>query len=240
MLTQTSVKKSLAYSTIAQMGFMMLQCGLGAFSAAMLHILAHSLYKAHAFLSSGNVITERAAITRWCPAGSPVGWSKIVAAAAVVRICLGISFMIFRNQPADQARRTVAGRNTVFGIDLLGWASHAKRQSQAAGSGNDWRGRVVSGVLRQLRRRRPDCCDESSRQYCTGRGLVCRVARVGWFWWHVLAAGDLAQWSWDGQVQQVAHSRKQRILLESTLRRVFGSLAQREERESASKAMPTA
>ncbi len=38
MLTQTSVKKSLAYSTIAQMGFMMLQCGLGAFSAAMLHI----------------------------------------------------------------------------------------------------------------------------------------------------------------------------------------------------------
>ncbi len=36
----------------------MLQCGLGAFSAAMLHILAHSLYKAHAFLNSGNVIAE--------------------------------------------------------------------------------------------------------------------------------------------------------------------------------------
>ena len=59
MLTQTSVKKSLAYSTIAQMGFMMLQCGLGAFSAAMLHIVAHSLYKAYAFLSSGNVIEEQ-------------------------------------------------------------------------------------------------------------------------------------------------------------------------------------
>jgi NAD(P)H-quinone oxidoreductase subunit 5 len=64
MLTQTSVKKSLAYSTIGQMGFMMLQCGLGAFSAAMLHILAHSLYKAHAFLSSGNAASryERIAI----------------------------------------------------------------------------------------------------------------------------------------------------------------------------------
>lgn len=57
MLTQTSVKRSLAYSTIAQMGFMMLQCGLGAFSAAMLHILAHSLYKAHAFLNSGSGFT---------------------------------------------------------------------------------------------------------------------------------------------------------------------------------------
>ena len=58
MMTQTSVKKALAYSTIAQMGFMMLQCGLGAFSAAMLHILAHSLYKAYAFLNSGNVLVE--------------------------------------------------------------------------------------------------------------------------------------------------------------------------------------
>lgn len=55
-LTQTSVKRALAWSTIAQMGFMMLQCGLGAFSAATLHILAHSLYKSHAFLISGSVI----------------------------------------------------------------------------------------------------------------------------------------------------------------------------------------
>lgn len=58
MLTQTSIKKKLAYSTIAQMGFMLLQCGLGAYSIAMLHILAHSIYKAHAFLSSGSVLTQ--------------------------------------------------------------------------------------------------------------------------------------------------------------------------------------
>ena len=56
MLTQTSIKRSLAYSTVAQMGFMMLQCGLGAYTAAMLHIIAHALYKAHAFLSSGSVL----------------------------------------------------------------------------------------------------------------------------------------------------------------------------------------
>lgn len=58
MMTQSSVKRALAYSTIAQMGFMMLQCGLGVFSAAMLHIIAHSLYKAHAFLSSGSVVSQ--------------------------------------------------------------------------------------------------------------------------------------------------------------------------------------
>jgi NAD(P)H-quinone oxidoreductase subunit 5 len=56
MLTQTSIKKSLAYSTVAQMGYMMLQCGLGAFSLAALHLVAHSLYKAHTFLSSGSAI----------------------------------------------------------------------------------------------------------------------------------------------------------------------------------------
>jgi NAD(P)H-quinone oxidoreductase subunit 5 len=58
MITQTSVKRSLAFSTIAQMGFMMLQCGLGAFSLALFHIVAHSLYKAHAFLSSGRTIDQ--------------------------------------------------------------------------------------------------------------------------------------------------------------------------------------
>ncbi len=56
MLAQPSVKRALAYSTIAQMGFMMLQCGLGAFGLALLHIVAHSLYKAHAFLSAGSTI----------------------------------------------------------------------------------------------------------------------------------------------------------------------------------------
>jgi NAD(P)H-quinone oxidoreductase subunit 5 len=56
MLTQTSVKASLAWSTIAQMGFMMLECGLGAFSAALLHIVGHSVYKAHAFLTAGSVV----------------------------------------------------------------------------------------------------------------------------------------------------------------------------------------
>jgi NAD(P)H-quinone oxidoreductase subunit 5 len=62
MLTQPTIKGSLAWSTVAQMGFMLFQCGLGAFSAALLHIIAHSLYKAHAFLSSGSVIAERSGL----------------------------------------------------------------------------------------------------------------------------------------------------------------------------------
>lgn len=64
MLAQPSVKRALAYSTIAQMGFMILQCGLGAYGLALLHIVAHSLYKAHAFLTAGSTVgaVPRAAI----------------------------------------------------------------------------------------------------------------------------------------------------------------------------------
>ncbi len=70
MLAQPSVKRALAYSTIAQMGFMILQCGLGAFALALLHIVAHSLYKAHAFLHAGSTIgaVPRAAIRLKTPA----------------------------------------------------------------------------------------------------------------------------------------------------------------------------
>lgn len=57
-LTQTSVKTALSYSSIAHMGFSLLVCGLGAFPAAMLHLVAHSFYKAHSFLSSGSVIDQ--------------------------------------------------------------------------------------------------------------------------------------------------------------------------------------
>lgn len=53
MWAQTSVKKSLAWSTVAQMGFMMVECGVGAYSIAIAHILGHGFYKANSFLLSG-------------------------------------------------------------------------------------------------------------------------------------------------------------------------------------------
>jgi NAD(P)H-quinone oxidoreductase subunit 5 len=56
MITQSSVKVSLAYSSAAHMGFMLMLCGFGAHPVAIIHLIAHSFYKAHAFLSSGSVI----------------------------------------------------------------------------------------------------------------------------------------------------------------------------------------
>jgi NAD(P)H-quinone oxidoreductase subunit 5 len=56
LLTQHSIKGGLGYSSAAHMGFMLTICGLGVYSAAILHLVAHSFYKAHAFLSSGSVV----------------------------------------------------------------------------------------------------------------------------------------------------------------------------------------
>jgi NAD(P)H-quinone oxidoreductase subunit 5 len=88
MLTQTSVKGALAWSTVAQMGFMMLQCGLGAFAAALLHIVAHSLYKAHAFLSSGSVIDLARASWTPSPGGQPHPARVLMAILLVLAIGL--------------------------------------------------------------------------------------------------------------------------------------------------------
>lgn len=58
MLTRISIKVRLAWSTLAQMGFMVLECGLGLYQLAALHLIGHSLYKAHAFLSSGDAVRQ--------------------------------------------------------------------------------------------------------------------------------------------------------------------------------------
>jgi NADH-quinone oxidoreductase subunit L len=56
MLTQNDIKKTLGFSTIGQMGYMIMECGLGAFALAVFHLIAHGLFKATAFLNCGNVI----------------------------------------------------------------------------------------------------------------------------------------------------------------------------------------
>jgi len=56
MLTQNDIKKTLGFSTIGQMGYMIMECGLGAFALAVFHLVAHGLFKATVFLNCGNVI----------------------------------------------------------------------------------------------------------------------------------------------------------------------------------------
>jgi NADH-quinone oxidoreductase subunit L len=55
-ITQNDIKKVLAYSTVSQLGFMFLACGVGAFIIAIFHVMTHAFFKALMFLGAGSVI----------------------------------------------------------------------------------------------------------------------------------------------------------------------------------------
>jgi NAD(P)H-quinone oxidoreductase subunit 5 len=58
-LLQTDIKRMLACSTMGQMGFMVMQCGMGLFAPAVSHLCWHGLFKAYLFLSAGSVVEEK-------------------------------------------------------------------------------------------------------------------------------------------------------------------------------------
>ncbi|GGE78562.1 NADH dehydrogenase subunit L [Streptosporangium jomthongense] len=83
MMTQHSVKHALAWSTCAQMGFMLFEIGMGAYTLALLHLLAHSLYKAHSFLASGRTV-KASAVGIFMQQRAPAGgfWALLTGALA--------------------------------------------------------------------------------------------------------------------------------------------------------------
>lgn len=128
MLTQPAVKTSLAWSTVAQMGFMIMQCGLALNAIALLHIVAHSLYKAHAFLSSGMAVETVAANRRPGPVAIPsaanVGRAFLIALA--VYAVAGLAFGILGKPPQVVA----LGAILIFGVAYIltqGFAGAAPR-----------------------------------------------------------------------------------------------------------------
>ncbi len=117
MLTQSAVKTSLAWSTVAQMGFMILQCGLALFPIALLHIVAHSLYKAHAFLSSGTAVEAVIAARRPGPVAVPD--ARAVARAFLIALVIyavaGLAFGFWHKPPQALA----LGAILIFGVAYL-------------------------------------------------------------------------------------------------------------------------
>ncbi len=92
LLTQPSVKVALGYSSAAHMGFMLLVCGMGVYPAVLLHLVAHSFYKAHAFLSSGSVVAEARAAGVVIP--RRLGRSLRLAASAAVALAIYLALAV--------------------------------------------------------------------------------------------------------------------------------------------------
>lgn len=93
MLTRISIKVRLAWSTVAQMGFMLLECGLGLYTLAALHLIGHSLYKAHAFLSASTVVRQTRLQAMHGPA-SPLLASLLLGPAIAMAIVLLVQWAV--------------------------------------------------------------------------------------------------------------------------------------------------
>ncbi len=100
MMTRISIKVALAWSTCAQMGFMLMQCGLGLYDLALLHIVAHSLYKAYAFLTAGTAV-EQSRLHQMTPSASPMSVQAWLASALVGAGIVATAALAWAIRPAD-------------------------------------------------------------------------------------------------------------------------------------------
>ncbi len=119
MLTQSVVKTALAWSTVAQMGFMLLQCGLGLWPLALLHIVAHSLYKAHAFLASGGAVHAVLQARTPGPIAAPdfAAVARSFALAIILYIAVAAGFGWIAGPNSAQA--LALGAILIFGVAYL-------------------------------------------------------------------------------------------------------------------------
>jgi NADH:ubiquinone oxidoreductase subunit 5 (subunit L)/multisubunit Na+/H+ antiporter MnhA subunit len=119
MLTQSAVKTALAWSTVGQMGFMLLQCGLGLWPLALLHIVAHSLYKAHAFLASGGAVRAVLQVRRpgaiAVPDLAAVARSFALALVLYAAVASGFAWGVGQKSPQALA----LGAILIFGVAYL-------------------------------------------------------------------------------------------------------------------------
>ncbi len=122
-LMQHDVKRMLACSTMAQMGFMVAQCGLGLFPAAVAHLCWHGLFKANLFLASGAAAQEKRLHLSYPPSAVSFGLALLCGIAGAV------AFAVASGKPLGVTDTTfvlvvVAGiAATQFALTLLGTAT---------------------------------------------------------------------------------------------------------------------
>lgn len=141
MTTRVSVKVALAWSTCAQMGFMLAQCGLGAWHLALLHLVAHSLYKAYAFLSAGNTV-EVWRIRSISPASRPASIAqRLLVSASILGVLAAILALAVRGLH-------LGDDPTLMPLALLLALSLSPLVVRSADGGPGGLRRVVSGFVR--------------------------------------------------------------------------------------------
>ena len=102
-LVQTDIKKILAYSTVSQLGYMFLACGVGAFSAGIFHLMTHAFFKALLFLAAGSVIHAMGGeqeVTRMGGLSSKIRWTYLTMLMGTLAIAGAPGFAGFFSKDA--------------------------------------------------------------------------------------------------------------------------------------------
>jgi NAD(P)H-quinone oxidoreductase subunit 5 len=129
MLTQSATKTALAWSTVSQMGFIVLLSGLGLFPLALLHIVAHALYKTHAFLTSAGAGHVTRSARRLGPVVHPSAHKVALAMGIAITVYALVVLPLGLVERSPQA--VVLGAILVFGVGYLmaqGLADAAPRE----------------------------------------------------------------------------------------------------------------
>jgi len=88
MIVQTDYKRQLAASTVAQMGFMLVQCALGAYIAAVIHLILHGLFKAALFLQAGSAVRRYESFAS--KPGKPALFWNMIGGVFALTLVIGI------------------------------------------------------------------------------------------------------------------------------------------------------
>jgi NAD(P)H-quinone oxidoreductase subunit 5 len=93
-LLQTDIKRMLACSTMGQMGFMLMQCGMGLFAPAVSHLCWHGLFKAYLFLNAGSVVQDKRSpiVYRLTPVRLGIGIVTGIGGAWVFTLTSGFAY----------------------------------------------------------------------------------------------------------------------------------------------------
>ncbi|MFA6147549.1 MAG: NADH-quinone oxidoreductase subunit L [bacterium] len=123
-ICQTDIKRVLAYSTVSQLGYMFLACGVGAFTAAIFHLMTHAFFKALLFLGSGSVIHALSGEQDMRKMGGlrkyvPITFATMFVATLAIAGIPGLSGFFSKDEILWQSFSSTHGSPVLWGIAAL-------------------------------------------------------------------------------------------------------------------------
>jgi NADH-quinone oxidoreductase subunit L len=124
-LAQNDIKRVLAYSTVSQLGYMFMACGVGAFGAGIFHVMTHAFFKALLFLGAGSVIhalSDEQDLRRMGGLAPKLPWTHATMAIATLAIAGVPFFSGFFSKDEILSSAFASGHYGIWAVGIVGAA----------------------------------------------------------------------------------------------------------------------